>query len=140
MHLYEEYGVELLHRLRGMFGLALWDERRRELILARDRLGIKPLHYAITADGLYFASEQNAILAVPSIQREVDLTAPWELFALGFCAGRAHFVRVDQPSEARANAALPRRRGLPHTYWTLNLAAAASRGGSPSRRMGRTDS
>ena len=63
VHLYEEHGSECVQKLRGMFAFALYDERRRRLLLARDRLGIKPLHYAVVNGRLWFGSEIKAILA-----------------------------------------------------------------------------
>ena len=63
VHLYEDHGEECLTHLRGMFGLAIWDTRTREALLARDRLGIKPLYYATLPDGVVFASELRALLA-----------------------------------------------------------------------------
>lgn len=74
-HLYEALGTGFPSRLRGMFALALWDGSRRRLILARDRLGKKPLVYAELADGLAFASELGALLQDPSVRREIDLEA-----------------------------------------------------------------
>ena len=64
VHLYEEYGPDCVHRLRGMFAFALYDERLGRLLLVRDRLGKKPLHYALDNGTLFFASEMKAILAV----------------------------------------------------------------------------
>ena len=61
VHLYEEQGADGLARLRGMFALAIWDTRRRRILLARDRFGKKPLYYAILPEGLYFASELSAL-------------------------------------------------------------------------------
>ncbi len=75
LHLYEEEGAEFLSRLNGMFAFALWDAAERRLLLARDRFGMKPLHYC-TVDGvLVFASEIKAILRYPGFQRAVDLEA-----------------------------------------------------------------
>jgi asparagine synthase (glutamine-hydrolysing) len=71
-HLYEDEGAELVHRLHGMFGLAVWDGRRRELLLARDRVGKKPLYYAERNGTLSFASELAAVLEDAEIPREVD--------------------------------------------------------------------
>jgi asparagine synthase (glutamine-hydrolysing) len=64
VHLYEEFGADCVTRLRGMFAFALYDERRRKLLLARDRFGKKPLHYALVGDRLLFGSEIKSILAV----------------------------------------------------------------------------
>src|SRR3990172_5563020 len=75
VHLYEEYGRDCLHRLRGMFGIALWDEHRRELFLARDRLGVKPLYYNFAGGQFIFGSEIKAILKHPAVKREIDLDA-----------------------------------------------------------------
>ena len=63
MHLYEEEGERCVERLQGMFAFAVWDRARQRLLLARDRLGIKPLYYAVTDRELVFASEIKAILA-----------------------------------------------------------------------------
>jgi asparagine synthase (glutamine-hydrolysing) len=84
VHLYEDEGVDGVARLRGMFALALWDARRRRLWLARDRLGIKPLHYAETADGLYFASEQKALLAGGVPPGPLDAQALDDVLLFGF--------------------------------------------------------
>lgn len=74
IHLYEEMGLDFLQQLNGMFALMLWDKRKNQLILARDRLGIKPLYYNINKDRLIFASEIKALLAYPDCPREYD----WE--------------------------------------------------------------
>jgi len=72
-HLYEEMGLDFLQRLRGMFGLALWDEEERRLVLARDRLGLKPLYHARGRDGaLYFASEAKAIVATGQVDASLN--------------------------------------------------------------------
>src|SRR5262249_26345181 len=72
VHAYEEFGVSCVSRLDGMFAFALWDARRRELLIARDRLGKKPLYYTIAGGRLMFASEIKAILQHPGVARDVD--------------------------------------------------------------------
>jgi asparagine synthase (glutamine-hydrolysing) len=83
-HLYEEHGVAFPERLRGMFGIAVWDEPRRQLVLARDRLGIKPLYYAQRADLLVFASELKSLLASELVDPELDYDAIDAYLTLGY--------------------------------------------------------
>ncbi len=72
VHLYEEHGDAFVERLRGMFAVALWDERQRRLLLARDRFGIKPLYYRLADGDLSFASELKAMLEQPGFSRAID--------------------------------------------------------------------
>src|SRR6202521_5680636 len=67
VHLYEEYGRDCVQHLRGMFAFAIWDTRKRQLFVARDRLGIKPLYYRVTSDSFLFGSEIKVVLAPPEI-------------------------------------------------------------------------
>ena len=76
LHLYEEHGPRCVERLRGMFAFAIWDRCKRRLLLARDRLGIKPLYYTLADDGaLFFASEIKALLAAGAVQPELNYEA-----------------------------------------------------------------
>lgn len=75
VHLYEEEGADCLHKLRGMFGVAIWDETKRQLLIARDRLGVKPVYYTIAGGQFIFGSEIKALLRHPAVKREVDLNA-----------------------------------------------------------------
>jgi len=85
IHGWEEWGAGCLDRLRGMFALALWDRGRGELLLARDRLGEKPLYYTKLPDGtVAFASELGALLAVPGISKKLDVAALDDFLALGY--------------------------------------------------------
>src|SRR5213595_581899 len=75
VHLYEQHGPGFAERLRGMFALAIWDARQRRLVLARDRFGIKPLHWARLPGGLAFGSELKCLLPAPGFSREIDADA-----------------------------------------------------------------
>jgi asparagine synthase (glutamine-hydrolysing) len=72
LHLYEEYGEQCAAKLRGMFAFAIWDARTQKLVLVRDRLGIKPLYYALTAERIIFGSEIKALLASGLVPRKLD--------------------------------------------------------------------
>ena len=84
VHLYEDHGPSFVKKLRGMFAIALWDGRARRLVLARDRFGIKPLYYRLTAETLSFASELKALLKQPGFSREIDLNALETYLAFSF--------------------------------------------------------
>ncbi len=88
LHLYEEYGPQCLDRMNGQFALAIWNCRDQELFLARDRVGIRPLHYTILNSQLYFASEIKALLTLPGIRRELDATALQQVFTFWTTLGR----------------------------------------------------
>lgn len=75
VHAYEEWGTDSIRRLRGMFGLAIWDSRTRTLVVARDRVGIKPLYYAQSPSRLYFGSELKSLLCASDLPRDIDLHA-----------------------------------------------------------------
>jgi len=80
VHLYEEHGPDFLSKLNGMFALALWDIPRRRLLLARDRMGIKPLYFAATRTGVAFGSEIKAVLSHPDISRDPNFPALHDYF------------------------------------------------------------
>src|SRR6185436_2756432 len=89
-HLYEESGPQFVARLQGMFALALWDGPRERLVLARDRLGKKPLLWTRLPDGsLAFASELKALLRLPALGRELDPAALDAFLALQYVPGTA---------------------------------------------------
>jgi asparagine synthase (glutamine-hydrolysing) len=93
-HLYEESGPRFVERLHGMFALALWDASRERLVLARDRLGKKPLLWTRLADGtLAFASELKALLRLPGVSRDVDLGAVDAFLALQYVPGDGTALR-----------------------------------------------
>jgi len=84
VHLYEEMGENFVVRLRGMFAIALWDTRLHRLVLARDRVGIKPLSYWVTPDGIAFCSELRSLLALPHFPRRLDERGIAAFLSLGY--------------------------------------------------------
>ena len=93
IHLYEEYGVDCVQHLRGMFAFAIWDARRQKLFIARDRLGIKPLYYRATADELVWGSEIKVVRAYEKDSPEFDRTTLPEYLAFGYVSGENTFYR-----------------------------------------------
>jgi asparagine synthase (glutamine-hydrolysing) len=85
VHGWEAWGEDCVHRFRGMFAFALWDENRQTLFMARDRLGVKPMYYALLPDGhLVFGSELKSLLAHGALERRIDPHAVEDYFALGY--------------------------------------------------------
>ena len=80
VHLYEDHGQHCVDHLRGMFGFALWDSRRKRVLIARDRIGIKPLYFTEVGGRLLFASELKSILQLPEVERDLDWGAVSHLF------------------------------------------------------------
>jgi asparagine synthase (glutamine-hydrolysing) len=87
VHLYEEYGLDCVNHLRGMFAFAIWDRVKRRLFLARDRLGIKPLYYRFENGTLLFGSEIKTILAYPGVRPEFNRGTLAEYLAFGYLSG-----------------------------------------------------
>lgn len=126
LHAYEQWGEKFLERLNGMFGLAIWDRRKRVLLLARDRLGIKPLHYVQTPDSLLFASEVKALLVCPELQREVDPIALADYLALEFVPTPRGIIRGVRKLPPGHYLTWRQSDGdlLVHRYWDVNLEAS----------------
>ena len=124
VHAWEEWGPACLDRLRGMFAFALWDRRRQTLFLARDRLGKKPLHYALLPDGqLVFASEMRAMLRHPGIARRIDPQAVDGYLALGYVPEPGSIYQGIRKLPAAHYLVVERGKPLPQPqrYWTLRF-------------------
>lgn len=93
VHLYEEFGLVGLSRLDGMFAFGLWDDHQRRLVLARDRVGIKPLYYSASPHGVAFASELKSLLSLPEVGRELDPQALRRFFDFLYVPGEATLFR-----------------------------------------------
>jgi asparagine synthase (glutamine-hydrolysing) len=124
VHAWEAWGEVCVKRFRGMFSFALWDRNRQTLFMARDRLGVKPMYYALLDNGiLLFGSELKSLMAHGSLKRDIDPLAVEEYFALGYVAEpRTIFKQARKLSPAHT---LTIRRGLPFPepvqYWDVNF-------------------
>jgi asparagine synthase (glutamine-hydrolysing) len=122
VHLYEDLGARAVERLRGMFAFALWDSRRRQLLLARDRLGIKPLYYADLDDGVVFASELKPILQRPNIRRDLNWEAVGHLFTFLATPSSWSIVKgVRKLEPARIATAADGRGMRVERYWDVEF-------------------
>ncbi|MEV4435697.1 asparagine synthase (glutamine-hydrolyzing) [Streptomyces sp. NPDC049585] len=118
LHAYLQWGEAFTERLNGMYAFALWDARTEELLLVRDRMGIKPLYYYPTPDGVLFGSEPKAILAHPAVRAVVDAEGLAE--ALAFTKTPGHAVYKGMYELLPGHTARVRRQGLAvRRYWGL---------------------
>ena len=120
VHAWEAWGEACVTRLRGMFAFALWDRNRETLFLARDRLGVKPLYYAMLPDGTFlFGSELKSLLAHGELPRDVDPCAVEEYFALGYVPEPRTIFKGARKLPPAHTLAVRRGMPLPETveYW-----------------------
>jgi asparagine synthase (glutamine-hydrolysing) len=121
LHAYLQWGPGCLPRLNGMFAFAVWDEGRQELLLARDRLGVKPLYYAPQPAGALFASEPKAILAHPDFRAELDAEGLAELFSQMGARTPGHGIYRGMAEVRPGWAVRVTRTGVhPFPYWQLD--------------------
>jgi len=134
VHLYEQYSTDCLKFLKGMFSFALWDQRREELFIARDRFGIKPLYY-YSKNGLFaFSSELKALLRIPGISKDLNFEALSLYFSLEYIPSPASiFKDIYKLKPAHyliyKNGNIDIRR-----YWDLNFASYENRMSFPEAR------
>jgi asparagine synthase (glutamine-hydrolysing) len=123
VHLYEEHGDDLVTRLRGMFAFALWDRPRRRLLLARDRLGIKPLYLYRDGEKLVFGSELKAILAHPGVERELNPSALEAYLTFGVVPGATSiFKKIEKLPPAHVlTVSAGNLQAVPKRYWQLRM-------------------
>jgi asparagine synthase (glutamine-hydrolysing) len=125
VHLYEDLGERCVERLRGMFAFALWDSRRRRLLLARDRFGIKPLYIATGSWGLAFASELKALHSCGFAEGGLDWTALEGVFRVGYVpAPRTPFRAVRKLEPGHVLTWEPGREARVTQYWDVPVAPA----------------
>jgi asparagine synthase (glutamine-hydrolysing) len=133
VHAYEEWGVDCLPRLNGMFAFAIWDERRQRLFMARDRLGKKPLYYRATADRLVFGSELKAVLAYPGVEPRPDPTAVADYFKYLYVPDpKTIFVGINKLPPA-SYCMVTASGTQVREYWDVNFEPTAAGGSGRSQ-------
>lgn len=120
VHLYEEHGIDCVLHLHGMFAFALWDQRRQQLLIARDRVGKKPLVYALRDGVLSFASEMGALLEDRTIDREVDHVALDRYLTLGYVPAPLTALRAVRKLPPAHRLVMRDGRTTIDSYWTLD--------------------
>ncbi len=124
LRLYEKLGGRCVEKLNGDFAFAIWDRTRRELFLARDRMGVRPLFYTTVGGTLYFASEIKALLAVPGVSAELDPIALDQTFTFWFpLAPRTHFKGISELPPGHILVARDGRTEV-SAYWRLDYPEA----------------
>src|SRR5437870_2725359 len=122
VHLYEDLGPRCVDRLRGMFGFAIWDTRRRQILLARDRLGIKPLYYYERDGELLFSSELKPILQLAHVERSLDWESVGHLFTtLATSSTRSIVKGVAKLEPARIAVGTQGRNLRIERYWDIDF-------------------
>jgi asparagine synthase (glutamine-hydrolysing) len=127
-HGWEAWGERCVDRFRGMFAFAIYDRNRETLFMARDRLGVKPLYYAVLPDGtLLFGSELKSLLAYPGLVREIDACAVEEYFALGYVAEPRTVFKGTKKLPPGHRLTVQRGKAVPDPveYWDVRFTLAS---------------
>src|SRR6266536_666880 len=119
-HLYEEYADEMVQQLNGMFAFALWDSKRRRLLLARDRFGEKPLYWGVFANTLLFASEPKVLLAHPAVKCSLNLQALREYLSFDYVPAPLTIYQGINKLPAAHTLTLEDRDIKTQCYWSLS--------------------
>ena len=125
VHLYEELGTACLEKLRGMFAFAIWDENHRTLFVARDRVGIKPLYYHLSAESLVFASEIKAILADPCVKTEIAPEMIDRFLTFSYLPGEETLFKGIRKLPPGSYLLYRNGRTEVHQYWDLEFSKPA---------------
>ena len=128
VHLYEDVGLDFVRHLAGMFALALWDQDKQRLILARDRMGVKPLHYFQQGDLLVFASEIKALLAHPVLERRVNLKSLYKYLSYEYIPAPDSIFEGVRKVEPGQLVIWEKGRVRTETYWDLRISEEDARG------------
>ena len=124
-HLYEEYGDEMIRELNGMFAFALWDNRRRRLLIARDRFGEKPLYWGVFNDTLLFASEPKVLLAHPAVKPSLNLQALRQYLSFDYVPAPLSIYEGINKLPAAHKLVVEHGRVHTERYWCLSYKTAA---------------
>jgi asparagine synthase (glutamine-hydrolysing) len=126
LHLYEDLQQGVVNKLRGMFAFAIWDRRKGSVFIARDRLGIKPLYYAIVGNTFAFASDIRALLVVPGMQRRVNFQALHDYLTFGYCLAPDSLFAGIRKLEPGHHLSVSENGVKEECYWDLDFSKKLS--------------
>ncbi|WP_319574690.1 asparagine synthase (glutamine-hydrolyzing) [uncultured Desulfobacter sp.] len=119
VHAYEEWGEDAIKRFRGMFAFAIWDEKRQELLVVRDRLGKKPFYYSFEKQSFVFGSELKVILDMPNVDKTIDYTALSDYFSLLYVPSPRTIFKKIKKLPAAHYAVISKNGIRTECYWDL---------------------
>ncbi len=121
VHAYEEWGIDAIKKFRGMFAFALWDKNKKQMVIARDRVGKKPLYYFMDDNRLVFASEIKAILEHPNITKKIDLTALSDYMSLLYVPSPKSIFKSIKKLPAAHYAIIKQDSFVVDSYWDISF-------------------
>ena len=121
VHAYEQWGVEAVKKFRGMFAFAIWDEKKQQLFMARDRLGKKPLYYSFQNKSIVFGSELKVILETPGVDKTIDYTALSDYFSLLYVPSPKTIFKAVKKLPPAHYAVISEKGIKTESYWDLSF-------------------